>query len=66
MKREYLSKEKEIGKLKTKKSLKIVILGEQDQPVQSTDRTEAVQVWRWRNMYLLKPGSRHHSIYTWK
>ena len=44
MKREYLSREKEIGKLKTKKSLKIVILGEQDQPVQSTDRTEAVQV----------------------
>ena len=31
-------------KLKTKKSLKITILGEQEHSVQSADRTEAVQV----------------------
>ena len=52
MKREYLSTgtgkkklfELKKGKLKTKKSLKITILGEQEHSVQSADRTEAVQV----------------------
>ena len=51
----YCSKLKK-GKLKTKKLLKITILGEQEHSVCSADRTKTVQVWRWRNMYLLKPG----------
>ena len=51
----YCSKLKK-GKLKTKKLLKITILGEQDHSVQSADRTKAVQVWPWGNMYLSKPG----------
>ena len=36
--------------------LKITILGEQEHSVQSVDRTKAVQVWRWRNVYLTKSG----------
>ena len=68
MKREYLSsylsREKEgnccsklkKGKLKTKKLLKTTTLGEQDHSVQSADRTKAVQVWPWGNMYWWKPG----------
>ena len=51
MTREYLSSEKEIiirnlkkGKLKNKKLLKIIILGEQEHSVQSAGRTKAVQV----------------------
>ena len=42
------------GKLKTKKSLKITVLGEQKHSVQSTDRTES--------------GCGHHSIFIciWK
>ena len=51
----YFSKLKR-GKLKTKKLLKITILGEQEHSVQSADRTKVVQVWRWGNMYLPKPG----------
>ena len=51
----YCSKLKK-GKLKTKKLLKITILGEQEHSVQSADRTKVVQVWRWGNMYLPKPG----------
>ena len=39
----YCSKLKK-GKLKTKKLLKITILGEQEHSVQSGDRTKAVQV----------------------
>ena len=38
----YCSKLKK-GKLKTKKLLKITILGEQEHSVQSADRTKAVQ-----------------------
>ena len=51
MKREYLVYlgEKEMleikkGKLKTKKSLKVTILGEQEHSIQSADITESVQV----------------------
>ena len=36
--------------------LKITILDEQEPSVQSADRTKAVQVWSWRNVYLAKPG----------
>ena len=39
----YCSKLKK-GNLKTKKLLQITILGEQEQSVQSADRTKAVQV----------------------
>ena len=39
----YCSKLKK-GKLKTKKLLKITILGEQEHSVQSADRTKIVQV----------------------
>ena len=39
----YCSKLKR-GKLKTKKLLKITILGEQEHSIQSVDRTKAVQV----------------------
>ena len=42
-KRNYRSKLKK-EKLKTKKLLKITILGEQEPSVQSADRTKAVQV----------------------
>ena len=42
-KRNYCSKLKK-EKLKTKKLLKITILGEQEPSVQSADRTKAVQV----------------------
>ena len=49
----YFSKLKR-GKLKTKKLLKITILGELEHSVQSADRIKTVQVWRWRNMYLPK------------
>ena len=42
-KRNYCSKLKK-GKLKTKKLLKITILGEQEHSVQSADRTKAMQV----------------------
>ena len=42
-KENYCSKLKK-GKLKTKKLLKITILGEQEHSVQSADRTKAVQV----------------------
>ena len=45
--------------------LKITILDEQEPSVQSADRTKAVQVWSWGNMYLSKPGkwpSQHASI----
>ena len=45
--------------------LKITILDEQEPSVQSADRTKAVQVWSWGNMYLPKPGkwpSQHASI----
>ena len=43
-------------KLKTIiKSLKITIFGEQEHSVQSTDRTKAVQAWRWGNICLPKP-----------
>ena len=53
MRREYLSREKEInyifeikkkGKLKTEKLLKITVLDEQEPSVQSADRTKAVIV----------------------
>ena len=47
----YYSKLKE-GKLKSKKLLKITILGEQEHSVQSANRTTAVQVWRLGNMYI--------------
>ena len=50
----YCSKLKR-GKLKTKKLLKITILGEQEHSVQSADRTKAVQVWSWGKMYYPKP-----------
>ena len=43
------------GQLKTKKLLKITILGEQEHSVQSADRNKAVQIWPWGNMYLPKP-----------
>ena len=60
----YCSKLKK-GKLKTKKLLKITILDEQEPSVQSADRTKAVQVWSWGNMYQnLVSGL--HSIYIWK
>ena len=36
--------------------LTIAILDEQEPSVQSADRTKAVQVWSWGNMYLPKPG----------
>ena len=49
----YFSKLKR-GKLKTKKLLKITILGELEHSVQSADWIKTVQVWRWRNMYLAK------------
>ena len=62
----YCSKLKK-GKLKTKKLLKITILDEQEPSVQSADRTKAVQVWSWGNMYLQKPGKwPSHSIYIGK
>ena len=48
----YCSKLKK-GKLKTKKLLKITILGEQEHSVQPADK--AKQVWRRENMYLPKP-----------
>ena len=51
----YCSKLKR-GKPRTKKLLKITILGEQEHSIQSVDRTKAVQVWRWENMYIPKPG----------
>ena len=51
----YCSKLKK-RKLKTKKLLKITILDEQEPSGQSADRTKAVQVWSWGNMYLPKPG----------
>ena len=35
---------------------KITILGEQEHSVKSADRTKAVQVWCWGNMYLPKSG----------
>ena len=44
------------GKLKTKKLLKITISNEQEPSVQSADRTKAMQVWSWGDMYLPKPG----------
>ena len=44
------------GKLKTKELLKITILDEQEPLIQSADRTKAVQVWSWGNIYLSKPG----------
>ena len=53
------------GKLnKIKKLSKITILDEQEPSVQSADRTKAVQVWSWGNMYSPKPGNsgHHHSI----
>ena len=54
------------GKLKTIKSLKITILGEQEHSVQLVERTEAVQVWHWRNTYLPKPGKwPSHSLYLY-
>ena len=42
----------------TKKLLKITLLDEQEPSVYSadSDRTKAVQVWSWGNMYLPKPG----------
>ena len=45
----YISKLKN-AKIKTKKLLKITILGEQEHSVQSADRTKIVQVWRWGNV----------------
>ena len=51
---DYCSKLKN-GKLKTKKLLTGTMLDEQEPSVQSADKTEAVQVWSWGNMYLLKP-----------
>ena len=36
--------------------LKITTLDEQESSVQSADRTKAVQVWSWGNMYFPKPG----------
>ena len=51
----YFSKLKR-GKLKTKKLLKITILGEQEHSIQSVDRNNTVQVWCRENMYLPKPG----------
>ena len=55
-KRNYYSKLKK-GNFKIKKLIKITILDEQEPSVQSADRTKAVQVWSWGNMYLLKkPG----------
>ena len=58
------------GKLKTKKLLKITILDEQEPSVQSADRTKAVQVWSWGNMYLPKPGKWKVAVtassYIWK
>ena len=44
----YCSKFKK-GKLKTK-------TGEQEHSIQLAERTEAVQVWQWGDMYLPKPG----------
>ena len=42
-------------------------LDEQEPSVQSADRTKAVQVWSWGNMYLQKPGKWSlHSIYIGK
>ena len=35
---------------------KVTILDEQESSVQPADRTIAVQVWIWGNMYLPKPG----------
>ena len=64
----YCSKLKK-RKLKTKKLLKITILDEQEPSVQSADRTKAVQVWSWGNMYLPKPGklsSSQHLYNIWK
>ena len=49
-KENYCSK-LEKGKLKTKKLLKITILDEQEPSIKSADRTKAVQVWHWGNMY---------------
>ena len=45
----------EKGNLKIKKLFKITILDDQEHSVQSEDRTKAVQVWSWGNMYLPKP-----------
>ena len=52
----YYSKLKK-GKLKTKKLIKITILDEQEPSIQSADRTKAVQVWSWGNVYSSKPGN---------
>ena len=49
--KENYSSKLEKGKLKTKKLLKITILDEQEPSIKSADRTTAVQVWRWGNMY---------------
>ena len=46
----------EKGKSKTKMLLNITSLDEQEPSVQSADRTKAVEVWSWGNMYLSKPG----------
>ena len=54
----YCSKLKK-GKLKTKKLLKITILGEQEHSEQSAERTKTVQVWHWGNMYLPKPDGKY-------
>ena len=35
--------------------LRNTVLDEQEPSVQSADRTKAVQVWSWGNMYLPKP-----------
>ena len=44
------------GNLKTKKLLKMSILNEEEASLQSANRTKALQVWSWGNMYLPKPG----------
>ena len=43
------------GKLKIKKLSKITVLDEQEPSLQSVDRTKAVQVWSWGNMYSSRP-----------
>ena len=49
----YCSKLKK-EKLKNRKLFKITMLDQQQPSVQSKDRTKAVQVWSWENIYLLK------------
>ena len=61
--KEYLPKERKLlycsklkkGKLKTKKLLKMTMLDGQKSAVESADKTKAVQVWIWGNMYSSKP-----------